>query len=424
MGIAFPKKVIAYLNGKQVANIDLPADFAFEVAGSASKDIDKKWIFSNYSNGDAFHGLVNELIIYNRMLTSDEFWKLPGLTPDPAHAPAVTPASPAIAPPPPVKPASPAITPPLATSTSSGSSTDAPDFTVADVDGKPIKLSDYRGKVVVLDFWANWCGPCQASLPHTEEIAAQYAKKGVIVLAVNVWDAQKAFDTWIQKNKQYLHIKFAIDTKGQGTDIATSLYKVHGIPTQVIIDPAGKIVHSIVGYSGPTAELANAIDSAGAAKKPATIFSAAALGDAVQVARLLDADSKLLNAVDPEFGGTPLHWAAVQGRDNVVKLLLQRGADVNSTNNDTRTPLHLAAASNCSAVVSLLLDNGAVVNCKYKDGNTPLHLCAANAHQAIVPLLLAKRADKSLRNNANLTPGEWAFQLGNHTIVAMLNETP
>lgn len=141
----------------------------------------------------------------------------------------------------------------------------APDFTVNDKDGKPVKLSDYRGKVVVLDFWATWCGPCMQSLPHTTDVAKKYADKNVVVLAVNVWDAQDKFDAWLPKHPEYSALTFAIDpTKEQGKDIATTLYHVSGIPTQYVIGKDGKIVKSFVGFGGPTADLENALKAAGA----------------------------------------------------------------------------------------------------------------------------------------------------------------
>lgn len=143
--------------------------------------------------------------------------------------------------------------------------TEAPDFTVNDRDGKPVKLSDYRGKVVVLDFWATWCGPCQASLPHTNEVAQAFKDKGVVVLAVNVWDTKEKFDAWLPQHTQFSAIDFLIDpTKEQGKDIATTLYKVTGIPTQYVIGKDGKIVKSFVGFGGPTDDLANALKAAGA----------------------------------------------------------------------------------------------------------------------------------------------------------------
>ncbi len=66
--------------------------------------------------------------------------------------------------------------------------TAAPDFTVNDKEGRPLKISDFRGKAIVLDFWATWCGPCRESMPHTNALAKKY--EDVVVLAVNVYDTQ------------------------------------------------------------------------------------------------------------------------------------------------------------------------------------------------------------------------------------------
>ncbi len=137
----------------------------------------------------------------------------------------------------------------------------APDFAVQDKDGKPIHLSDYKGKVVVLDFWATWCGPCQASLPHTQTVAAQFAPQGVVVLAVNVWDKHNAFDKWLPEHAAFRNIAFAFDPSPDAK-LVTNAYHVSGIPTQYVIGKDGKITQSFVGYDGPTEDLANAITSA------------------------------------------------------------------------------------------------------------------------------------------------------------------
>ena len=141
----------------------------------------------------------------------------------------------------------------------------APDFTANDKDGHPVKLSDYKGKTVVLDFWATWCGPCQMSLPHTTKVATQYADKGVTVLAVNVWDKPDAFQAWLPKHPEYASLHFAIDpSTNDAKGIATGLYGVSGIPTQYIIGPDGRIVKSIVGYDSGSTALEDALKAAGA----------------------------------------------------------------------------------------------------------------------------------------------------------------
>lgn len=149
------------------------------------------------------------------------------------------------------------------------SGTTAPDFTVSDKDGHPVKLSDYKGKTVVLDFWATWCGPCQQSLPHTTEIAKKYADKNVVMLAVNVWDTPTAFQAWLPKHPEYAPLHFAIDPNtDQSKSVASALYGVSGIPTQYVIGPDGKIQASIVGFDTGDTRLEDALSKSAFSDAP------------------------------------------------------------------------------------------------------------------------------------------------------------
>jgi peroxiredoxin len=129
--------------------------------------------------------------------------------------------------------------------------TTAPDFAVTTPNGKTVHLSDYRGKAVILDFWATWCGPCQESLPHLEHVYQQVKEKGVTVLAVCVWDKKTEYDKWMAVNagKKY-HFPFAFDPAAQDQDnsIAAKLYHATGIPVQYLIDKNGKVAASTTGY--------------------------------------------------------------------------------------------------------------------------------------------------------------------------------
>jgi thiol-disulfide isomerase/thioredoxin len=140
----------------------------------------------------------------------------------------------------------------------------APDFTVQDVTGKTAHLADFSGKVVVLDFWSTWCGPCQASLPATDKLAKKYKGKDVVFLPVCSWDDKSAFTPWVKQRKNWT-MKFYFDPAGRGAkNIASGLYKVSGIPTQFVIGKDGKVAVGFVGYDGAEGEkkLSNAIDKA------------------------------------------------------------------------------------------------------------------------------------------------------------------
>ena len=138
---------------------------------------------------------------------------------------------------------------------------DAPDFTAYDKSGKPVKLSDYKGKTVVLDFWATWCWPCNQSLPQTEAVVRSRRDLGVVALAVAIRDSKTGFDQWLGRHS-YPDIQFARDPAPQGKDAATRLYHVSTTPTVYVIDGNGKIVRSIEGFAGPSPELEAAIEAA------------------------------------------------------------------------------------------------------------------------------------------------------------------
>ena len=129
--------------------------------------------------------------------------------------------------------------------------TPAPDFAALTPDGKTVHLSDYKGKIVVLDFWATWCGPCQHSMPHLEKVYQQVKNKNVAVLGVCVWDEKPAYDKWVTTNIGTVYnFPVAFDPAGRAKgNIAGGLYKVTGIPTQYIIDKNGNVAASTVGYS-------------------------------------------------------------------------------------------------------------------------------------------------------------------------------
>jgi thiol-disulfide isomerase/thioredoxin len=100
-----------------------------------------------------------------------------------------------------------------------------------------VSLSELRGKVVLMDFWATWCGPCQAELPIVDSVARRYADRNVVVLGVNTSDEEEALALWLARHKRPA---FTV-LYDQGNMVATR-YEVQNLPTLVLVSPQGKIV--------------------------------------------------------------------------------------------------------------------------------------------------------------------------------------
>jgi thiol-disulfide isomerase/thioredoxin len=131
------------------------------------------------------------------------------------------------------------------------------------INGEPIKLSELRGKVVLLDFWATWCGPCIEALPHLIELNAKYKSAGLAVLGVTVYNndqpvaQQQARFTKFAQQHGMDYLIMTLDNKSAAQTLGS--YGVRGIPQVVLIDRAGVVRRVIVGGGS---EAASEIDNA------------------------------------------------------------------------------------------------------------------------------------------------------------------
>ena len=153
----------------------------------------------------------------------------------------------------------------------------AKDFAMQDVDGKQVRLADYAGKVVILDFWATWCGPCKAALPHVQEVATKCKDQDVVVIASCTNDARAAFIDFVKAHAaEYRNVVFACDPLERAPERASrTLYGVSGIPQQFVISKDGKIASTVEGYMQGEVLLDAALAAAGVKVDPKLIEQAA-----------------------------------------------------------------------------------------------------------------------------------------------------
>ena len=125
----------------------------------------------------------------------------------------------------------------------------APDFTLPDLDGNTVRLSDFRGKVVFLNFWATWCPPCRAEMPDIEKVHQKYKDQDVVVLGIDLRENASTVRAFVEGGGYTW--AFLLDTTGE----VGSMYRVSAIPTSYFVDKKGVIrAVAIGGMTGATME--------------------------------------------------------------------------------------------------------------------------------------------------------------------------
>ena len=138
----------------------------------------------------------------------------------------------------------------------------APAFNLAGKGGK-VALEAYRGKFVYVDFWASWCAPCKRSFPWMGEMQRRYADKGLVVVAINVDANRPDAERFLASTPAPFTVAF--DPSGD----TPREYAIKGMPSSVLVDPAGRIVFKHAGFTGDTpreldAKISQALGAGGA----------------------------------------------------------------------------------------------------------------------------------------------------------------
>jgi len=117
----------------------------------------------------------------------------------------------------------------------------APEFSLTDLSGRPLHLADYRGKVVVLDFWATWCEPCKQEIPRLIDLQNRYSAQGLQVLGISMDDSEPPVRTFQQNFK--MNYPVAVGT----AKLADQYGGVLGLPITFVIDRQGRIFSRHIG---------------------------------------------------------------------------------------------------------------------------------------------------------------------------------
>lgn len=122
---------------------------------------------------------------------------------------------------------------------------EAPDFKLSTTNGSEVHLSDLRGKVILIEFWATWCPPCRESIPIMNEIYKKYNEKGLVLLGISVDKGRNVVEDLRAFVGEYsIQYPVLIDSKN-----VNNIYGVYNIPTTFLIDKEGKIVLKNIGFS-------------------------------------------------------------------------------------------------------------------------------------------------------------------------------
>ncbi len=117
----------------------------------------------------------------------------------------------------------------------------AKDFTLGNLEGSPVSLKDFQGKVVFLNFWATWCPPCRAEMPAMEKLWQKFKEEDFVILAVDVREGKEKVSSFVKENGYTFPV--LLDSRGG----VANTYRIRAIPTTYLLDPERRIVGKALG---------------------------------------------------------------------------------------------------------------------------------------------------------------------------------
>ena len=125
----------------------------------------------------------------------------------------------------------------------------APNIAFKDLDGNSFKLSDYRGKVVILNFWAVWCPPCRVEIPHLVSFKEKYSDKGLVIFGIALASGD---NTKIRETALEFGINYPVVNFDDSSSIRKNFREVRMVPTSFLINKEGQIFKSYLGFASST----------------------------------------------------------------------------------------------------------------------------------------------------------------------------